>query len=132
MTKFKAMDSITVSSKPITLAYAHSGIFMPTSSEDTRFTFKKAAGPAQSFKYWVDDAYASELVVGTLPSDPPNESTEMGANSATMTNIQNTTQDGKEKETKSRKRKAESEATSTKKKVRMGMSGVFKGFADDQ
>ncbi|KAI9689215.1 MAG: RNA-binding protein 5 [Bathelium mastoideum] len=113
MAKFKALDTVTVSSKPIQLAFAHSGVFMPAFSEDAQFTFMATANASQSLQYWCDDAYASELKVAPVARDSPGQSAEANP---TTTNQSEAALTGQEKEPKSKKRKAEGEAASAKKK----------------
>lgn len=118
MIKFNSLDTFTVSSKPIKLAYAHSGVFMPAFSEEAGFTFRATANPAQSLKYWYDDAYASELAVANAAHDPPIQAIEgMDNPVAVASSITGAPQGVQEKEPKSKKRKAEGEVTLAKKKV---------------
>ncbi|KAL9088294.1 MAG: hypothetical protein Q9165_006218 [Trypethelium subeluteriae] len=118
MAKFNALDSVTVSSKSIQLAYAHSGVFVPAFSAHPQFTFKSAANPSQLLKYWHEDAYAGEFVVHTPAAQASVQSETLITNSiTTVTNDQATSQNRKDKEVKSKKRKAEGEVASAKKKT---------------
>ncbi|KAF2229875.1 hypothetical protein EV356DRAFT_510065 [Viridothelium virens] len=118
MAKFKALDTITISSKPITLAYAHSGVFMPASEANPDYAFKSAANPSQLLKYWNREAFAREFTVALSASEPSVRSEHPNANPvAAVTNDQGTLQNVKDKETKSKKRKAEGEVTAAKKKT---------------
>ena len=126
MAKFKAVDTFTISSKPVHLAYAHAGIFVPTMYPVSRRTFKAAANPEQELKYWHKDAYASELAVAPTASNPLltrllQSLVEANAEPpATTANKANAMPSGQDKETRLKKRKAEGEAASAKKKVRTG------------
>jgi RNA-binding protein 5/10 len=70
MTKYKASDKFTISSKPVQLSYIHAGVFVPVLSllgdEYMKFTFSPLSNTAVKLMYWDEAAYASELVVASV------------------------------------------------------------------
>lgn len=68
MTKFKASEKFTISSKPVLVSYIHAGVFVPVlrplGDESASFTFSPLSNHAVKLMYWDEAAYASELVTG--------------------------------------------------------------------
>ena len=71
--KFRASAKFTIASKPVMVAFIHSGVFVPAfdgpSLESPEFTFAPIYNPDLRVKYWDDRAYPSTLVVSSGP-DP--------------------------------------------------------------
>ncbi|KAI1870704.1 uncharacterized protein JN550_004850 [Neoarthrinium moseri] len=67
MAKFNASPQFTIGSKPVSIAYIHSGVFIPylkpASEQDSRFTFVATHNPSLRLSYWNPTVYASELTV---------------------------------------------------------------------
>jgi RNA recognition motif-containing protein len=68
MTKYKASEKFTISSKPVLISYIHAGVFVPVlqplGDEFASFTFSPLSNRAVKLMYWDEAAYASELVTG--------------------------------------------------------------------
>lgn len=70
--KFMASATFTIASKPVMVAFIHSGVFVPiieTLSEEMirKFTFTPVYNPDLRVRYWDDRAYPSAHVVFTGP-----------------------------------------------------------------
>ncbi|KAI0886114.1 uncharacterized protein GGS22DRAFT_124408 [Annulohypoxylon maeteangense] len=67
MAKYAASPQFTVASKPITVAYIHSGVFIPylrpVEDEERRFTFSAAHNQSLRLVYWNPSVYANEFTV---------------------------------------------------------------------
>lgn len=68
MAKFNASPQFTIGSKPVTVAYIHSGVFIPflkpvITEQDTKFTFAASHNPSLRLSYWNPTVYASESTV---------------------------------------------------------------------
>ncbi|KAK6198436.1 hypothetical protein LQW54_010264 [Pestalotiopsis sp. IQ-011] len=68
MAKFNASPQFTIGSKPVTVAYIHSGVFIPflkpvITEQDTKFTFSASHNPSLRLSYWNPTVYASESTV---------------------------------------------------------------------
>ncbi|KAI5867750.1 hypothetical protein GGS23DRAFT_549757 [Durotheca rogersii] len=79
MAKYNASPQFTVASKPVTIAYIHSGVFTPflhpVREQDPRFTFAATHNPTLRLVYWNPSVYASgfEVFNETWYEDqPPN------------------------------------------------------------
>ena len=122
MTRYNSFEKFTISSKPVTAAYVHAGVFVPdlNSTEDIeRFTFTPLGNTATKLVYWDGDAWASELVVSTgSPRLAPSDNVRSAADeAAAAAEGEGLVKPGKESEAKAKKRKAEANATSKQKKA---------------
>ncbi|KAK1758618.1 hypothetical protein QBC47DRAFT_458713 [Echria macrotheca] len=79
--KFRASAKFTIASKPVFVAFIHTGVFVPVlepdPSQDPKFTFNPIYNPALQLKYWDERAYPSLLVVSADPT--LDETAEKGA-----------------------------------------------------
>ena len=123
ITRYNSFEKFTISSKPVTAAYVHAGVFVPdlNPTRDTeRFTFSPPGNPATKFVYWDGDAWASELVVSTgsprlvAPDYHVRSATDEAAAAAEGEGL---VKPGKESEAKAKKRKADASAASKPKKA---------------
>ncbi|CAJ2503877.1 Uu.00g112710.m01.CDS01 [Anthostomella pinea] len=105
----------TISSKPVTIAFIHSGVFIPylhpVQDQDRKFTFSATHNPTLRLVYWNSSVYANEFLIFNegLYEDKPQETGQ-------------TKKDGDSSAGKdSRKRKAEKDlaAPSGKKAIAM-------------
>ncbi|KAI1818553.1 hypothetical protein GGS20DRAFT_527555 [Poronia punctata] len=64
--KYNAHPQFTISSRPVTLAFIHSGVFIPymypVQEEDRKFTFAATHNPTLRLSYWNPSVYTSELL----------------------------------------------------------------------
>ncbi|KAI0419522.1 hypothetical protein F5X98DRAFT_65787 [Xylaria grammica] len=62
--KYNAHPQFTISSKPVTVAFIHSGVFIPylhpMQEQDRKFTFAATHNPTLRLSYWNSSVYASE------------------------------------------------------------------------
>ncbi|KAI1291290.1 hypothetical protein F5Y03DRAFT_403509 [Xylaria venustula] len=62
--KYNAHPQFTISSKPITIAFIHSGVFIPylhpVQEQDLKFTFSATHNPTLRLSYWNPSVYANE------------------------------------------------------------------------
>ncbi|KAF2970885.1 hypothetical protein GQX73_g2637 [Xylaria multiplex] len=62
--KYNAHPQFTISSKPVTVAFIHSGVFIPylhpLQEQDRKFTFAATHNPTLRLSYWNPSVYASE------------------------------------------------------------------------
>ncbi|KAK8072219.1 hypothetical protein PG996_005567 [Apiospora saccharicola] len=67
MAKFNASPQFTIGSKPVTVAYIHSGVFIPyfkpVTDHDRKFTFTASHNPSLLLSYWNPSVYASEFTI---------------------------------------------------------------------
>ncbi|KAH8662217.1 hypothetical protein BX600DRAFT_314263 [Xylariales sp. PMI_506] len=67
MAKFNASPQFTIGSKAVTVAYIHSGVFIPylkpVSEQDRKFTFAATHNPSLRLSYWNPSVYACEFTV---------------------------------------------------------------------
>ncbi|KAI1497913.1 hypothetical protein F5X99DRAFT_395324 [Biscogniauxia marginata] len=67
MAKYSASPQFTISSKPVTIAFIHSGVFIPymhpVQDQEHRFTFSATHNPSLRLVYWNPSVYASELLI---------------------------------------------------------------------
>ncbi|KAI9808606.1 MAG: hypothetical protein M1825_003756 [Sarcosagium campestre] len=64
MVKFNSMERYTISSKPVSVNFIHSGVFVPVVDQGRGlegWTFKPLNNPSLRLAYWDDRAYVSEL-----------------------------------------------------------------------
>ncbi|KAI0147538.1 hypothetical protein GGR57DRAFT_255087 [Xylariaceae sp. FL1272] len=66
MAKFNAHPQFTISAKPVTITYIHSGVFIPylhpVQDHDRKFTFSATHNPSLRLSYWNPSVYVSELL----------------------------------------------------------------------
>ncbi|KAI1100997.1 hypothetical protein F4804DRAFT_317366 [Jackrogersella minutella] len=85
MAKFGAYPQFTVASEPVTIAYIHSGVFIPhlrpVHGEDRKFTFSATHNQSLRLVYWNPSVYAHEFTVfnENLYADKP-QTTEQSKN----------------------------------------------------
>ncbi|KAK4237378.1 hypothetical protein C8A03DRAFT_44757 [Achaetomium macrosporum] len=69
--KFRASTKFTIASKPVVIAFIHTGVFIPAfdgpETENQEFSFTPIYNPAVRVKYWDERAYPSVHVVSTEP-----------------------------------------------------------------
>ncbi|KAI0868297.1 hypothetical protein GGS24DRAFT_506926 [Hypoxylon argillaceum] len=62
--KYNAHPQFTISSKPVTVAFIHSGVFIPylhpVQEQDRKFTFAATHNPTLRLSYWNPSVYVSE------------------------------------------------------------------------
>ena len=70
--KFRASNRFTIASKPVFVAFIHTGVFVPVFDVDSgahpNFSFTPIYNPAVRLKYWDERAYPSAHVVSTDPA----------------------------------------------------------------
>lgn len=79
MAKYLATPQFTISSRPVTLAYIHSGVFIPhlyPVQEHDKYSFAATHNPSMRLVYWNPSVFASELTVfnESLYEDKPQGS----------------------------------------------------------
>ncbi|KAK8851667.1 hypothetical protein PGQ11_014146 [Apiospora arundinis] len=109
MAKFNASPQFTIGSKPVTVAYIHSGVFIPyfkpVTDHDRKFTFTASHNPTLLLSYWNPSVYASEFTI--FSENLYEEKSADGPRSEQVTSAKD-----------SKKRKADKELTApTGKKV---------------
>jgi hypothetical protein len=71
VTKFRASVKFTIASKPVVVAFIHTGVFVPEfdapATENQQFSFSPIYNPAVRVKYWDERAYPSARVVSSEP-----------------------------------------------------------------
>ena len=121
--RYNSFEKFTISSKPVTVAYIHAGVFVPdlNPTEDTeRFTFTPLGNPATKLVYWDMDAWASELVV---PASSPklaaseNQVRSIADEAAAAAEGEGLLKLDKGNEARAKKRKAEVNAANKQKKA---------------
>ncbi len=114
MAKYSATPQFTISSRPVTIAYIHSGVFIPqlypVQEHDSKFSFLAAHNPSLRLAYWNPSVFASELTVF-------NESLYEDKPSALAEAQKDAEQSGRE--TKKRKAEKDLAAPSGKKVIAM-------------
>jgi hypothetical protein len=86
--KFRASTKFTIASKPVVVAFIHTGVFVPAfealTAENQEFSFTPIYNPSVRVKYWDERAYPSVHVVSTepLPGAPSPEKTAGGDDAA--------------------------------------------------
>ncbi|KAK4137048.1 hypothetical protein BT67DRAFT_398852 [Trichocladium antarcticum] len=70
--KFRASTKFTIASKPVVVAFIHTGVFVPAfdsaATENPEFSFTPIYNPAVRLKYWDERAYPSTHVVAADPA----------------------------------------------------------------
>ncbi|KAK5660697.1 hypothetical protein OQA88_12061 [Cercophora sp. LCS_1] len=85
--KYRASTRFTIASKPVAVAFIHTGVFVPEldpeSAAHPNFSFTPIYNPALRLKYWDERAYPNVLIVTTDPSPDtgsPDKSDEAAKN----------------------------------------------------
>ncbi|ORY55278.1 uncharacterized protein BCR38DRAFT_452611 [Pseudomassariella vexata] len=89
MAKFNASPQFTIASKTVSIAYIHSGVFIPyfktVPDGESKFTFSATHNPSLRLSYWNPSVYASEFVIFNealyeeKPTEPPTAETTASA-----------------------------------------------------
>ncbi|KAI1779415.1 hypothetical protein F4818DRAFT_404470 [Hypoxylon cercidicola] len=85
--KYAASPQFTIASRPATIAFIHSGVFIPflhpLQEEDRKFTFSATHNPSLRLVYWNPSVYANEYIIfdENLYEDSPHN-TEQPKNDA--------------------------------------------------
>lgn len=88
--KFRASPKFTISSKPITVAFIHTGVFVPhngrITDENSRFIFHPVYNQDLVLKYWDTRVYPSilDVFVGSHSSGGPSPETAADSPKASM------------------------------------------------
>lgn len=120
MSKYKASDRFTISSKPVVISYIHAGVFVPVlhavDPEAEKFTFSPLSNTSVKLMYWDEAGYACELITVTPKklSASKRKETEH-AKAAAAAAHEGLVPAGKEQDPKSKKRKAEKDLLNPKK-----------------
>lgn len=73
--KFNASPRFTIASKPVVVAFIHTGVFVPVldpvTEQNASFSFAPIYNPSLRVKYWDDRAYPSSHVVSAGPELAP-------------------------------------------------------------
>ncbi|KAG4221208.1 hypothetical protein PC116_g30315, partial [Phytophthora cactorum] len=83
MAKYNASPQFTIASKPVSIAFIHSGVFIPVlhpiQGEDRRFTFAATHNQSLRLVYWNPSVYANELAIfnETLYEDKPSNTEQL-------------------------------------------------------
>lgn len=86
MAKYKVLDNFTISSKPVTISFAHAGVFTPPIPGTLEMhTFPASIDPTRRLAYRDTQAYAKEYVVEAVSLQSKN----LPPVSAVTPNIQN-------------------------------------------
>ncbi|KAI1408203.1 hypothetical protein F5Y13DRAFT_111954 [Hypoxylon sp. FL1857] len=124
MAKYAASPQFAIASKPVTIAFIHSGVFIPylhpAQDEDRKYTFPATHNPSLRLVYWNPSVYANEFTVfnENLYEDKPR-STEQAKNETDRTA-------GKD----SRKRKAEKDLVAPNGKKVIAMASQLQKWAN--
>jgi RNA-binding protein 5/10 len=115
MTKYKASDKFTISSKPVMVSYIHAGVFVPVlhtvDEELAKFTFSPLSNTAVKLMYWDETAYVSELVTAVADQLSTIKSKEAEhAKLAAAAAKEGLVRAGKDGEPKVKKRKIEKDS----------------------
>ena len=122
MTKFRAAEKFTISSKPVMVSYIHAGVFVPVlqplNDHLASFSFSPLSNPALRLMYWDESAYASKLITSSpeQASEAKAKQTELARLAAAAAN-EGLVDDSKDGDSRAKKRKIEKETTSSNKKV---------------
>jgi len=81
--KFNASPRFTIASKPVIVAFIHTGVFVPVlepiTEETANFSFAPIYNPSLRVKYWDDRAYPSSHIVSAGPELAPADADASGA-----------------------------------------------------
>ncbi|KAH7037422.1 uncharacterized protein B0I36DRAFT_65884 [Microdochium trichocladiopsis] len=122
--KYLASPTFLINSRPATIAFIHSGVFIPylhpVQGEDERFTFTAVHNPSMRLSYWNPTVYASEL---TMFNENLYEDKADDAVSAKKDNDANAAKESK-------KRKADKELPGPTGKKAIAMAPQLKMWAN--
>ena len=118
--KYNASPKFTIASKPVAVAFIHTGVFVPAFDasgipEASDFTFAPIYNPNLRVKYWDDRAYPSVSIISAEPALPATDPAQGGAtdkNPATPSKSGVASQEGK-------KSKKEKDLIASKKALAM-------------
>ncbi|KAI9675065.1 MAG: hypothetical protein M1817_001471 [Caeruleum heppii] len=120
LTKYNSVDKFTISSKPVTLSFIHTGVFIPAYNYDSsleKFTFSPLNNPAMKLVYWDEQAYVSELVLAAPSNSAPAVDDVTGPTKRPgASDADGLVKSVKENEGKVKKRKADTAAAASSKK----------------
>lgn len=78
--KYNALPKFTISSKLVSVAFIHTGVFVPTfesiTEETAKFSFAPVYNPSVRVKYWDDRAYPNVLDINIPEPVQPEEMNE--------------------------------------------------------
>jgi hypothetical protein len=81
--KFNASPRFTIASKPVIVAFIHTGVFVPVlepvTEETANFSFAPIYNPSVRVKYWDERAYPSAHVVSAGPEPAPTDASASAA-----------------------------------------------------
>lgn len=125
LTKFNSLDKFTISSKPVLLSFVHSGVFVPMinyTSAMERFTFSPLSNPSMKLAYWDEEAYVSELMLGSEEIKSDSKSIEENLSIGKTQGAAGAEKEGplkstKQTDSKIKKRKAEDSTAASNKKA---------------
>jgi RNA-binding protein 5/10 len=85
MAKFHGMEQFKINSKPVVVAFIHTGVFVPANgpADEGRFSFAPIYNENLSLKYWDDRGYPSALIVNTVSDMGAEEETDKAKSSST-------------------------------------------------
>ncbi|OIW31384.1 hypothetical protein CONLIGDRAFT_573335 [Coniochaeta ligniaria NRRL 30616] len=101
--KFNASPRFTIASKPVIVAFIHTGVFVPVlepvTEQTANFSFAPVYNPSLRVKYWDERAYPSSYAVSVGPELAPADG---DTNAASSDNASSATQDAAAKRKKDR------------------------------
>ncbi|KAI5917264.1 hypothetical protein F4810DRAFT_62741 [Camillea tinctor] len=118
MAKYNASPQFAISSKPVTIAFIHSGVFTPymhpLQEQDQKFTFSATHNPSLRLVYWNPSVYASESLIfsESLYEDSQDKQDDVGQ-------ARKETSQASAKDTKKRKADKELSGPTGKKVIAM-------------
>ncbi|KAI1339350.1 hypothetical protein F5Y15DRAFT_424060 [Xylariaceae sp. FL0016] len=125
MAKYNASPQFTIASKPISIAFIHSGVFIPylhpVQDHERKFTFSATHNPSLRLVYWNPSVYANECVVF---SESLYEDTQQ--DTASQAKNENDATAGKE----SKKRKADKDLAAPTGKKAIAMAPQLQMWAN--
>ncbi|KUI56101.1 hypothetical protein VP1G_03441 [Cytospora mali] len=120
--KFKASPKFTISSKPVSVAFIHNGVFVPhtgrVTDENSRFVFSPIYNKDICLKYWDNRVYPSILTVSDAVDSANKQSSENAGSPEKPFDEAAGAQDGSGKKLK--KFKVGQPATTVKPTIAMG------------
>ncbi|KAI1320433.1 hypothetical protein F5Y16DRAFT_389896 [Xylariaceae sp. FL0255] len=123
--KYSAHPQFTISSKPVTVAFIHSGVFIPylhpISEQDRSFTFSATHNPSLRLSYWNPSVYVREL----LTFDESLYEDKSQQHPSTQAQPESDAPTGKD----SKKRKAEKDLTAPSGKKAIAMAPQLQMWA---
>lgn len=120
--KFKASPKFTISSKPVSVAFIHNGVFVPhtgrITDENSRFVFNPIYSKDIFLKYWDNRVYPSPLTVSGVVDSAKKQSPDNAGSPEKPLDEAINTQDGSAKRLK--KFKVGQPTTAAKPAIAMG------------